>query len=513
MNRALTKCPTGILGFDEVTHGGLPRGRPTLICGGAGCGKTLFGIEFLARGASEFGEPGVLVSFEEREQDLIENSRSLGFDLKGLVAAKKLALDYVRLERGEIQESGEYDLEGLFVRVDQAIRSVKAKRVVLDTIEGLFAGLGNPGILRAELRRLFYWLKEKGITAVITGERGEGRNLTRQGLEEYVSDCVVTLDQRMEGLTATRHLRIVKYRGSTHGTNEYPFLIDEGGISVLPITSLDLDYPVSDARMSTGVPELDDMLGGKGYYRGSTIMVSGTAGAGKSTLAAHLIEAAAAAGERCVYFSFEESPRQIVRNMGTVGIRLAPLEKRGLLSFASGRPSLYGLETHLVVMRRVVERTRATMVVIDPVTDLMSVGSAAEVRSMLTRMVDFLKGRGITTFMTSLTAAGEGAESSSAKVSSMVDTWLLVRNIEAEGVRRRGLYVLKSRGMPHSNLIREFRVTDRGVELRPFETPAPGAAGPPDAWPARAPAQRAGIVRRHSGAHPRRHPLTGATNA
>lgn len=464
MKKNLPKSPTGIDGFDEISNGGLPRGRPTLICGSAGSGKTLFGIEFLVRGAMQFDEPGVLISFEERERDLIENSKSLGFDLKRLVASKKIAMDYIRIEKNEVEESGEYDLEGLFIRIDAAIKSVKAKRIVLDTIEGLFSGLSNQGVLRAELRRLFYWLKEKGVTAVITGERGEGRSLTRQGLEEYVSDCVVVLDQRLEEQTATRRLRIVKYRGSTHGTNEYPFLIDGGGISVLPITSLNLDHSVSDERLSSGVADLDEMLGGAGYYRGSTIMISGTAGAGKSTLASHFLEASARAGERCVYFSFEESRRQILRNMFTVGINLARYEKKGLLRFHAGRPSLYGLETHLVVMRRAIEEARATVVVIDPITDLMSVGSTQEVRSMLTRMIDYLKERGITTIVTSLTSGGE-LEASSAKVSSLVDTWLLVRNIETHGERNRGLYVLKSRGMPHSNQIREFLMTPHGVKL------------------------------------------------
>ena len=460
----LPKTPTGIQGLDEITLGGLPKGRPTLICGSAGCGKTLMSIEFLVRGATQFNEPGVFMAFEETEEDLRKNVASLGYDLKELSDRKKLVVDYVYIERSEIEETGEYDLEGLFVRLGYAIDSIGAKRVVLDTIESIFAGLPNPSILRAELRRLFRWLKDKGVTAIVTGERGDG-TLTRQGLEEYVSDCVILLDHRVREQISTRRLQIIKYRGSTHGTNEYPFLIDEHGISVLPITSIALEHQASSERISSGIKRLDAMLGGKGYYRGTSVLVSGMAGTGKSSLAAHFVDAACRRGERCAYFATEESPDLIVRNMRSIGIDLGSWVKKGLLSFDATRPTFHGLEMHLLRMHKLVRETNARVVVVDPITSYISLGDTLEVKSMLSRLIDFFKAHQITAFFTSLTEGGSALEQSEVGISSLMDTWILLRHIESNGERNRGIWVLKSRGMPHSNQIREFVFTEHGIEL------------------------------------------------
>ena len=461
---SLPKTPTGIQGLDEITFGGLPQGRPTLICGSAGCGKTLFSIEFLVHGATRFNEPGVFIAFEETEEDLRKNVASLGYDLKDLADRKKLVIDYVHIERSEIEETGEYDLGGLFVRLGYAIDSIGAKRVVLDTIESIFAGLPNPSILRAELRRLFRWLKDKGVTAIVTGERGDG-TLTRQGLEEYVSDCVILLDHRTREQISTRRLQIIKYRGSTHGTNEYPFLIDERGISVLPITSIALEHKASSERISSGVTRLDTMLGGKGYYRGTSILVSGIAGTGKSSLAAHFVDAACRRGEPCVYFATEESPDLIVRNMRSIGIDLGPWIKKGLLRFDATRPTFHGLEMHLLRMHKLVGETNARVVVVDPITSYISLGDTLEVKSMLSRLIDFFKAHQITAFFTSLTEGGSALEQSEVGISSLMDTWMLLRHIESNGERNRGIWVLKSRGMAHSNQIREFVFTEHGIEL------------------------------------------------
>jgi len=461
----LLKSPTGIQGLDEITGGGLPKGRPTLVCGGAGCGKTLLAMEFLVRGATQFGEPGVFMAFEETTKDLTQNVASLGFDLNDLIARKKIVLDFVYIERSEIEESGEYDLEGLFIRLGHAIDSIGAKRVVLDTIESLFSGLPNPAILRAELRRLFRWLKDKGVTAIVTGERGDG-TLTRQGLEEYISDCVIVLDQRVSDLISSRLLRIIKYRGSLHGTNEYPFLIDENGISVLPITSLGLQHIASNKRVSTGVARLDAMLGGAGYYRGSSVLISGTAGTGKSSLAAHFAEAACRRGERALYFAFEESPTEIMRNMHSIGINLEPWVQKGLLQFHATRPTIFGLERHLTTMRKAVNDFKPQVVIVDPLNSFIIGNNVTEVQFMLTRLVDFLKTKQITGLFTSLTSGGSALDQSEVSVSSLIDTWLLLRAIESGGERNRGLFILKSRGMAHSNQIREFLLTDHGAELR-----------------------------------------------
>ncbi len=460
----LPKCPTGIQGLDEITGGGLPRGRPTLVCGGAGCGKTLLATEFLVRGAMEFDEPGVLMAFEETEKELTANVASLGFDLAGLVRRKKILVDYVRVERSEVQESGEYDLEGLFVRLGHAIDSIGAKRVVLDTLEVLFASLPNEAILRSELRRLFRWLKDKGVTAVITAERGR-ENLTRHGLEEYVSDCVILLDHRVNDQIATRHLRVVKYRGALHGTNEFPFLIGEHGISVLPITSLSLNHEVSNERIATGIPRLDAMLGGQGFFRGSSILLTGTPGTGKTIISANFAQAAARRGERVLYFSFEESPAQIMRNLHSIGLRLEPLVQRGLLRFHSARPSLYGLEMHLATMFKEIATFKPQVVVIDPITSLMVSGTDSEGKGMMTRLIDYLKAGQITSLFTSLTQGGHALQQSEAAMSSLMDSWVLLQDFEGNGERNRVLYVLKARGMAHSNQIREFLISDRGIDV------------------------------------------------
>ncbi len=471
--KTLPKTPTGIQGFDEITGGGLPKGRPTLVCGGAGCGKTLFGIEFLVRGVTQYNEPGVLMSFEETSEELAVNVASLGFDLEDLIKKKKIALDHVHIERSEIEETGEYDLEGLFIRLGYAIDSIGAKRVVLDTIESLFAGLPNQLILRAELRRLFRWLKSKGVTAVITGERGD-ETLTRQGLEEYVSDCVIMLDHRVTEQTSTRRLRVVKYRGSMHGTNEYPFLIDENGFSVLPVTSLGLKHIVSDERISSGIKELDEMLEGKGYYRGSTVLLSGTAGVGKTSIAAHFAEAACKRGERVLFFSFEESPNQLMRNMLSIGIKLEPWVRKGLLQFQAIRPTFYGLEMHLAVTHKLVNAFKPDIVILDPINTFVIGDNEFEIKTMLMRIVDFLKANQITALFTSLTLSENNPESSDVGISSLIDTWLLLRDIELNGERNRGMVVLKSRGMANSNQIREFILTDHGVELREVYVGASG---------------------------------------
>ena len=460
----VAKCPTGIQGLDEITGGGLPRGRPTLVCGAAGCGKTLLAMEFLVRGALQFDEPGVFMFFEETAGELSDNVASLGFDLQALVRRKKIVLDHVHIERSEIEETGEYDLEGLFVRLNLAIDSVGAKRVVLDTLEALFAGLPSEAVLRAELRRLFRWLKEKGVTAVITAERGR-EQLTRHGLEVYVSDCVIVLDHRVNERLATRHLRVVKYRGALHGTNEYPFLIGDDGISVLPITSLKNDHKVSSERISTGIPRLDSMLGGRGFYRGSTILLTGPPGSGKTSVGSFFSQAAAKRGERALYFAFEESPNQIQRDMRSIGLELAPSIQSGLLRFHASRPTLYGLEMHLATMFKEIAAFKPQVVIMDPITSLLVAGSPSEAKSMVTRLIDYLKTERISALFTSLVSGGRQLPETEIVISSLMDSWILLQDLENNGERNRGLNVLKSRGMSHSNQAREFLITEKGIDL------------------------------------------------
>lgn len=461
--KGLEKSPTGIKGLDEITEGGLPKGRPTLIAGGAGSGKTLMSMQFLVQGALEYNEPGVFVAFEESAEELTKNFASLGIDLEDLTDRKKILVDYIYIDSSEIEETGEYDLEGLFIRLGSAIDSIGAKRVVLDTIEVLFAGFKNYAILRSELRRLFRWLKSKGVTAIVTGERGDG-TITRFGLEEYVADCVILLDNRMENQIATRRLRIVKYRGSRHGTNEYPFLIEEDGISVLPITSLGLEHLASTERISSGIERLDNMLDGKGYFRGSSILVSGTAGTGKTSFAAYFVDAACRRGERCLYFAFEESPSQISRNMSSIGIDFNSYVNKGLLQIHSSRPMAHGLEMHLLEMRRIIDGFKPKVVIIDPISNLTNVGTESDVKFMLTRLIDYLKTEGITTFCTSLMDSEEEGQSAMG-ISSLMDTWIRLRMFEDGSERNRGISIMKSRGMAHSNQIRELLITDQGLKL------------------------------------------------
>ena len=460
----LPKVLTGIEGLDIITMGGLPKGRPTLVCGNAGCGKTLLAMEFLVRGATQFNEPGVFMAFEESTKDLIANVASLGFDLKGLIASKKIAVDFVYIERDEIAEAGEYNLDALFIRLGAEIDAIGAKRVVLDTIESLFTSLPNPTILRAELRRLFRWLKDKGVTAVITGESGTD-TISRQGLEEYVSDCVILLDNRIDDEISSRRLRIVKYRGSLHGTNEYPFLIDEDGISLIPVTSARLDYQAVTERISSGIERLDSMLSVKGFYRGSSILVSGTAGTGKSSFLAHFADAACKRGEKVLFFAFEESPSQIARNMKSIGIDLDYWIKKGLLKIESTRPSQYGLDMHLIMIQKMVNAFNPQVVLVDPITSFSDHTNTSDVKRVLMRLVDFLKSKAITGMFSSLTPSGTPVETSHVAISSLIDSWILLRDIESNGERNRGLYVLKSRGMAHSNQVREFLITNKGVQL------------------------------------------------
>ncbi len=460
----LEKAPTGIKGFDEITGGGLPKGRTTLVCGGPGCGKTLLATEFLVNGALRYGEPGVFIAFEETEDDLAKNVASLGINMRELVAEGQLFVDYVYIERSEIEEAGLYDLEGFFVRLADAVQRVGAKRVVLDTIEVLFSGFGNEALLRAELRRLFRWLKEQNLTAVITGERGTER-LTRYGIEEYVSDCVIVLEHRLKDQIATRVLRVVKYRGSRHWNDEYPFLIDQSGFWVLPITSLGLNYAVPCERLSSGIPSLDAMLGGQGFYRASSILISGTAGTGKTSLAAFLVDAACRRGERCLYFAFEEAQEQILRNMHSIGLELGTWVQAGLLRFCPVRPSMYSLEMHLLNMQRQTDEFDPALAVVDPVTNLIAIGSDMETKSMLVRLIDYLKMKQVTSVFTSLTGAAEAETSTEVGISSLMDAWLLVRNLESNGERNRGLYILKARGMGHSTQVREFVISERGLDL------------------------------------------------
>jgi circadian clock protein KaiC len=461
--RGIAKAPSGIAGFDQITGGGLPRGRTSLVCGGAGCGKTLFAMEFLVNGAVHHGEPGVFLAFEESEAELTANVASLGFDVAGLIAKRQLAIDVVKVDRSEIQEAGDYDLEGLFVRLGHAIDSIRATRVAIDTLEALFSGFDNEALLRAELRRLFRWLKDRRVTAVITGEQGAGA-LTRYGLEEYVSDCVISLDNRVVDQVSTRRLRIVKYRGSAHGSNEYPFLIDERGFSVLPVTGLGLDYPVSSERVSTGLPALDAMFDGGGYYRGSSVLVSGSAGTGKSSLAALFANATCRRRERTLYFALEESTAQVVRNMRSIGIDLELWQRKQLLAIHAARPTVFGLEMHLVTMHKAVEQFQPRAVIVDPISSLITSGNPHDVKSMLVRLFDYLKTKQITCLVTSLTASG-GFEETEVGISSLIDTWVQVRDIEIAAERTRGMYLVKSRGMGHSNQVREFIITSSGIEL------------------------------------------------
>lgn len=464
----LAKTPTGISGLDEVTAGGFPKGRSTLICGSAGCGKTLFGIQFLIKGVTDYNEPGVFMSFEETKSDLATNVKSLGIDLEKMIASNKIRIDHVKIERSEIEETGEYDLEGLFIRLNHAIDSIKAKRVVIDTIESLFSGIDNLGVLRSEIRRLFNWLKEKGVTAIITGERGEN-TLTRQGLEEYVSDCVILLDFRVIDQIATRRLRIVKYRGTTHGTNEYPFLIDEKGISVLPITSLKLEHSISTEIISTGLASLDQLFVKGGTYRGSSLLITGSAGSAKTILASYFALGSCVRKEKTLYFSFEESPEQLLRNMASVGINLKPYIKSKILVIHSSRPSLSGLEMHLLVLHRLLSEHQPQTVIVDPISSLSTAGSSNEVRDMLIRLIDLLKTKKINAVFTSLThGVINDPDITVDAISSLSDIWLQLNNEFEDHHVVRTLRIVKARGMGHETGIQHFVITPKGIR---FNTP------------------------------------------
>lgn len=466
---SLPKTPTGITGLDEVTGGGFPKGRPTLICGSAGCGKTLFGIQFLAEGLTRYNEPGVLMSFEETKADLTANVKSLGIDLEKFISGGKLRIDHVKIERSEIEETGEYDLEALFIRLNHAIDSVGAKRVVLDTVESLFGGIENTGLLRSELRRLFQWLKEKGVTAVITGERGD-KTLTRQGLEEYVSDCVILLDFRVIDQIATRRLRIVKYRGSTHGTNEYPFLIDEKGISVLPITSLKLDHKISTEIISTGIQAVDKLFTKSGIYRGSSTLLTETAGTAKTIFASGFAAERCRRKEKTLYFSFEESPEQLIRNMASVGINLRPFIKNKTLIIHASRPSLSGLELHLLVLHRLIEENSPQTVIVDPISSLASIGNFGEVKDMLIRLIDLLKTKRINAFFNSLTHTGSEKDSTVDAVSSLADNWIHLNNEIENNNHTRTLRIIKARGIGHVTTEQQFKITEKGIQLLSAES-------------------------------------------
>ncbi len=463
----IAKSLTGINGLDAITEGGFPTGRSTLVCGAAGCGKTLLSMEFLCNGIIEFNEPGVFIAFEETAEDLAQNVRSLGFDLDELVKNKMLYIDHIRVDRNEIEESGDFDLEGLFIRLGHAIDSVGAKRVVIDTIETLFSGIQNTMILRSELKRLFLWLKHKGVTSIITAERGEG-TLTRHGIEEYVSDCVILLDNRVINQVTTRRIRIVKYRGSTHGTNEYPFLIDDDGFSVLPVTSLRLDHEVTSERVSTGIEKLDEMLEGRGFFKGSSILVLGSAGTGKTSISASFAKESCRQGKKVIFFAYEESPRQIMRNMSSIGLDLAEYVEDGSLRFLASRPTVYGLEMHLVMMHKAIEEFKPDVVIVDPMTNLIAVGDINEVKAMLTRLIDFLKINMITAMFTALLQSDKESVNTTEGISSLIDTLILVRNLEKDNELHRGLQIVKSRGMSHSNKIREFLINKNGIDLIDF---------------------------------------------
>ncbi len=457
----LAKVPTGIEGFDEITFGGLPAGRTTLLTGLSGSGKTVFGMQFLAQGAARYGEPGVLVGFEETEDELITNAASLGFDFANLISAGKLVIDRISVEPDVVVETGRYDLSALHIRIEHAVDSIGARRIVLDGIPALFYGLTDTSAVRIALTRLYAWLKSKGLTALVTAE--SNTELAQHGLGLSLTDCIVVAGERTRENVSTRYLRVAKYRGSAHGTSEYPCLIGSTGYKVIPLTSITVDYEASTERISTGIPRLDTMLGGQGFYRGNSVMVTGGAGTGKSSLAAHLALATCQRGKRCLYFAFEESQEEVMRNMRSIGVDLRPQVAAGLLKFRSSRATMFGLEMHLAMMENEIAAFQPHVVILDPVSNLLSIGSFNEVRAMVSRLVDFLKGRGITSLLTSLSMTDP--PESDVGVSSLVDTWMLLTNFEANGEQTRLLRILKSRGSAHSSQVREFIMTDRGVRL------------------------------------------------
>ncbi len=465
--QTLPKAPSGVAGLDELTGGGLPKGRPTLVCGGPGCGKTMLATGFLVHGAVHQNEPGVFMSFDESAEDLRVNSGSLGYDLADLEERNLLAIDYVHLDRNDVEESGEFDLEGLFIRIDLAARKVGAKRVVLDTVDTIFSGLPNEAILRSELRRLFRWLKDRGLSTVITAERGKNA-FTRHGIEEYVSDCVILLDHRVHGEVSTRRLRVVKYRGSTHGTNEYPFIIGTGGISVLPVTSLGLLHEVFEERIPSGVPGLDTLLEGKGYYKGSSILVSGGPGSGKTSFAAHFVNAACLRGENCLIFGFEEAPKQLIRNMRSIGINLGKWVDQGSLNCIAARPTDHGLETHLAEIHHTIQNYQPTVVVVDPISALLGGGTPDQARHLTLRLVDHLKSAGITAMFVNL-QPGHAHLGANLSISSLMDIWMILRVFPNEEKNQRRIEIVKSRGMSHPLASHLFEITSEGTRVKSAE--------------------------------------------
>ena len=471
----LRKCPTGIKGFDEITKGGLPKNRTTLVSGGAGAGKTLLGLDFLIKGAADFNEPGVFMSFEETGEELYNDVAALNLDLAGLVSQNKIRIEHVVLERKDVGEK-DFNLEGLLVRLEHAIDSIGAKRVVLDSVESPFSGITDVGVLRLEIKRLFRWLKTKQVTAIVTGEPREGA-YTRHGLEEFISDCIILLDNRVSQQIAIRRIRVIKYRGSSHGTNEYPFVIDDEGLSVIPITSAGLSQPGTTRKVSTGIPSLDKMFRGvrPGFARGSTVLASGTAGTGKTSLAAAFAIESCKRGERCLFLSYEESAGQLIQNMGSIGIHFKPWVEKSLLKIVSVRPSFFGLEMHLLDLYKLVDSFKPQAVVIDPLTSLIGEGDEREIRSMITRMIDLLKSKQITTFFTSLVSSAAANDTSGEiGVSSLIDTWIVVRELEEDGgtKRTRGIFIVKSRGTGHANDVHRLILSDNGISIVPMDAGA-----------------------------------------
>ncbi|HCY88082.1 MAG TPA: KaiC 1 [Desulfobacteraceae bacterium] len=463
--RQVKKSPTGIEGLDDITGGGLPAGRPTLLCGGAGSGKTLMAMEFIVKGISMFKENGVYLSFEESKNELFDNVASLGFDMDVFDAQQHIFVREIDLGMHDFVESGDYNLDGLFAQIEYGIDCVGAKRIVIDGIETLFSHFSRESIIRKELKRIFRWLKGKGVTALITSEQGgTPGSITRHGIEEYISDCVIILDHRITEQVATRRLHIQKYRGARHGTNEYPFLITDNGISVFPITATQLDHDASSQQVSTGIQKLDDMFRG-GYYKGSSILITGTAGTGKSSLVSYFANAVCGDNEKCLYFAFEESARQIVRNMGSIGMDLQGFIDKGLLKIHAARPMLQGLEMHLLTMHEIIEKEQPSAVILDPVSNLDSIGSVLDVKLMFIRVIDYLKQNGITALYTALTPGDSMPEATDVGISSIMDTWILLQNLERNGQRERSLYIMKSRGLGHSNKIRKFRISDNGIDI------------------------------------------------
>ncbi|MEP7110780.1 MAG: circadian clock protein KaiC [Ferruginibacter sp.] len=475
-NFRFPKSPTGIRGLDNITNGGLPKNRPTLLLGNTGCGKTIMAMEFLVNGITQFNEPGVFMAFEEKIDELIANVKSLSYDLDKHLSEEKMYLEQIQVNRDAIVETGKYSIEGLFVRLEQAIDNVKAKRVVLDSLDTLFYGLDYL-TLRSEFRRLFSWFKDKKVTAIITAELGDAF-LTRHGLEEYVADCVIILDNRVTNQIATRRLRVMKYRGSLHGINEYPFIIDEKGITVFPLVSEGLQQKSSSLRISSGIKDLDEMMDKKGFYVGSSILISGTAGTGKTSVAASFAFNVCSNNKKCLFCAFEEAPNQITRNMLSIGVKLEPFAKSGVLTFYYSRPTLQNLELHFIAIRKIIHEIKPSVVILDPITNLMTEGPNSDIRSMLTRFVDYLKTEQITVMFTAAITVGSIERNPSDEgISSMVDTWMMVQDIEVEEERIRSLCVMKSRGMAHSNKVRRFNISSKGITLSPIVRSDKGATG------------------------------------